>query len=91
MATQRIRVDLKNLGMTETERFNQNYIHPTERFIEVINVRRNPKAKGVYFFQVKDSNILRELISNYTSKVIEPGHITHNTFAVRKYQLSEIK
>lgn len=91
MATQKIQLDLKEFGMTETERFNRNYIHPTERFIEVKNVRRNPKARRVFFVEVKDVKILKELISSYDRTPIELNHITHNTFAVYNYQLSEIK
>jgi len=91
MATQRFQLDLRCLGMTETERFNQNYIHPTLEVIEVKNVRRNPKNKRVFFVEVANSKVLSQLISKFDHEPIEPNHITHNTFAVYNYQLSEIK
>ena len=83
-------LDTHQFGCCEATNFSRYYTHPTKQFIEIINVRQNPRAKDIFFMKIKHKKDLAAMVGMFNrAEGILKDDMKRNEFAVQKFQVSK--
>ena len=82
--------EINSFPLTETNNFNRMFVLKNGKdFIIPKSIRKNPKAKRVYFIKLNQEDLLM-LRETFSKKGISKKDIAHNEFAVYNYQIKTI-